>query len=192
MAQVRAEHTFTLEADFLGDSLRRHVVGICDEIESLQVKLFQPMAGKEAERSGTDTVPTSRGGHPVSDAPAVVDRIDLHADSSNHSASERNRKRVLHGPHVAANECQGVCFCVRRGNDRDPPLDLRVVALGDERRNIGFRPRTQDEIAVTKLHDASVRPTLRVSSSSRLHTPSGELFEYPRKGFASARSENRR
>ena len=64
--EVRAQDAFALEADLLGDALRRDVVRIGHQIDPLELELVEPMPSEQPTARGADASPTCGCARPSS------------------------------------------------------------------------------------------------------------------------------
>ena len=141
VTQVRAKEALALEPDLLGNTLRRQVVRVGDELNTWQLELLERMSREESQCTSADAPATPRRSNPVTDARAVAAPAKPEADRTHHDPFERDRERVILGGRVSADERQGIGLGVRRGDQRCPVRDLRVVACFHERLHVVFPPR---------------------------------------------------
>src|SRR4029453_7223803 len=104
MPEMRAQNTFTVEADFLRDTLGCHVVRVGDELEALELDLVEPPSGKQPESPRADPLATRLARDPVPDPSSVVHRVHRHADCTGEDVVADDCERVLVRRHLLADE----------------------------------------------------------------------------------------
>jgi hypothetical protein len=157
--QVRAKDALSPESDLLGNTLRRDVVGICDEVEPLKLELVEGETYEQTQGTCTRALPACVRRDPVSDRAAVTLIVDSEPDAADDCGSDRHRKTLLVRCDLTSYERKRIRVRIWRRNRRDPPRHLRVVAAGNNGIDVVLGPRTKHEIAVAKLHTSSVETT---------------------------------
>ena len=97
---MRAKHAFALKTDLLGDALGRDVVGIGDEIETLELEVLERVTREQAQRPRANSPTARRGGHPVPESSTVVG-VQADPDTSHHAPVELDRQSLLLGKNLA-------------------------------------------------------------------------------------------
>src|SRR4026208_30859 len=157
MQQMRPHDALALAPDLLGDTLRSEVLGVGDQVETLEAEIVERPACQRAERDRADALPARPGGDPVPDRPPVALRVDAHPDRSDDRVVDGDRERVVGCPwNLAAHEAERTFLGVRRGTDRNPARYLGVVAGAYEHGDVLLGPRTKHEITVAELHGSSL------------------------------------
>src|SRR5215218_7566370 len=152
MEEVRAKHAFATKPDFLRNPLRRLVVGVGDELEALEAELLEAVATEQPEGARRHAAPARWWSAPVADVPVAELLVEAEPDRPDRAVALRDRELSLAGRGFASNEGSGVVFRVRPGNDRNPTLNVRIVARVDERRHVVHPPGPKLEITVLEHH----------------------------------------
>jgi hypothetical protein len=153
---VRPQNPLALEADLLGDALRRVIVGIRDQIDPLKPTLVERVATEQTERPRARAPSTRPSSDPIAEPRAVLGDIESDPDPADDISAELDGQRVVIVTHLAPNERPPVVGGIRVRDRRDPARDLGVVAPGDHRVDVVLRPRPQNEIALAQLHTLSL------------------------------------
>ena len=152
MPQVGTKDALALETDLFGNTLRGDVVGIGDEVDALKPKVVEPVPGEKAKSPCADALLARRCGDPVPDAPAVVVRVQAHADPAHNASVELDGERLVVRQHLPTDERERVRLRVRRRDGGDPPRDVRVIAASYDRVDVVLRPRAEQKVAIAEYH----------------------------------------
>src|SRR6266550_1071877 len=130
MKQVGAQHTFALETDLLRNALGGAVVRIGDQLESLQLKVFEPVLTDETKGSRGHTATSRFTGTPVADVTRAR-AVDSHPDRSDDASTFSDRQLLAVARDLSPDEGARVFVRIGTRDEGNPPLNVGVVACGD-------------------------------------------------------------
>src|SRR6266487_1484198 len=127
------------------------------------------MLAEKPERSSSHAAPTSVRRTPVADVTST-EIVDLHSNRAHDTFTRSDGELVGPSRDISPDEGARVVLRIRARDDRNPMLNLRVVARRDDRRNVVQRPWTQFDVAVAQLHLLSLeRRKAAVAALPRKH-----------------------
>src|SRR2546421_12539748 len=148
MEQVGAQNTLALEPDLLSNPLRSAVVRVGDQLEPLESEIFERVLAEKPKCSSRYTTASRVGGAPIADV-AGARIVHAHSDRSDDTSPLGNGELLApDSRNLPLDERARVFLRVGTRDDRNPVLNLGVVAGVDDRRNIVQSPRAKLQVAV--------------------------------------------